>query len=1234
MGTLNEMLLYAAKDGRLNDVFLCLNCKADINCQDKNGLTPLHYAVKERHKHTISFLLEQGSDQTRKDEFGRTPLHYAVKNGHLNTVSMLLSYGSDLNMKNKYGRTSLHYAVKGGHQNIVSLLIKRDQDKNLQDKFGGTALHWAAEFRQPEIFKLLLQSGSNPTIINISDKTPYDRLKEVFGGSVDSKELGLTVLEDVELIIKVKGSEKQETARVLEELRGLGLETISDLLEVLKLGQYNCYWNIIYIVGPYNSGKSCLAKILVGEPIPKERESTDGIWIYIGRAGMDLEKIKWICFPKGCAMQEVLMSMLMTISKSESISEEYIKMIPTTKVTIQPVIEDTSSAHPELASIEETISKSAVINITERDSSISNLQCDTRNCSASKSLNSTDSNVSINYIEASGSEQETTNEYSIPSDLETSTAQDKEIEEVSVAPTHSSTRISVLKGKLPLIHAAKKETNKSRILPEDHNVPSVSYEEQLKKKISSELSHKKIHQQVVEAITDGKYKQTVIPIDIWDFGGQKDYHMTHQLFITSRGIFVLMFNGSNDLKKARRDLAFLSGHSAKHSSVAVYLIHWVNSILTYSKRLDKGFPRIVFVATHKDKISKKNQESHRNKLMNQIGDLFKSHACLKHLDFRPLIFINAIDINDPEIEYLRMTLMNKAMENPRWGELMPTVWVPLELQLLMEAEKGTNVMSKAQLAMLNLQNESMVLTDQQLETFLLVQHSLGKVIYFNTNTLRNFVIIRPAFLVDVLRSIVTEKQFWIKEKQFVRILKSLIDTGFIEREDIYLIWNQDTFNQILPYKEFMIEVLVHLDILVAPQTHDENLNCNIQDISRFLVPCLITRPNKTKYMKKFCTSKTSIIMSYTFIEEVIPPALTYRFLGSFVTIWGVKNYKGKKRMLFSDLAVVEVDKSHDVAVQVVKNRVVVYLIHSERKEDIVPTLASSVQECLTAAVYRISEFYSTLSEESKTVQQKSHMVMPFNIEFGVHCQKTLCFFQPKDMPVSGQDQGLRCICHKQSHDVNCLRLWFSEKIYCERCNQSCNGLGEIEIEQCPEEKHLRRLVARLTHDCCRKLFIELNMETSIWEDISQQFQHLHPDDLKFTSLIRWKEGRENPTFQDIIDALGKCNLDTHLLCQVFRDVVPVTSGIPDDILIQVPPSTTLQCISNHIGNSSMQLGVELGLTMSEIQNIQYEHKDKLLNQTKEILRIWQQKKVPRSTNLSLIKALHRIGKINCISMIR
>lgn len=55
----------------------------------------------------------------------------------------------------------------------------------------------------------------------------------------------------------------------------------------------------MYLVGPYSVGKSCLAKILVGETVPISRQSTDGIWIYMGRAGMDVDKLEWVLFPQG-----------------------------------------------------------------------------------------------------------------------------------------------------------------------------------------------------------------------------------------------------------------------------------------------------------------------------------------------------------------------------------------------------------------------------------------------------------------------------------------------------------------------------------------------------------------------------------------------------------------------------------------------------------------------------------------------------------------------------------------------------------------------------------------------------------------------------------------------------------------------------------------------------------------------------------------------------------------------
>ena len=68
---------------------------------------------------------------------------------------------------------------------------------------------------------------------------------------------------------------------------------------MLSAGSFKCFWNRVYLVGPYNVGKTTLAKNLVGDPVPELRKSTDGIWIYLGRAGMDTEERTWIFLPQG-----------------------------------------------------------------------------------------------------------------------------------------------------------------------------------------------------------------------------------------------------------------------------------------------------------------------------------------------------------------------------------------------------------------------------------------------------------------------------------------------------------------------------------------------------------------------------------------------------------------------------------------------------------------------------------------------------------------------------------------------------------------------------------------------------------------------------------------------------------------------------------------------------------------------------------------------------------------------
>jgi hypothetical protein len=52
---------------------------------------------------------------------------------------------------------------------------------------------------------------------------------------------------------------------------------------------------------------------------------------------------------------------------------------------------------------------------------------------------------------------------------------------------------------------------------------------------------------IQEKIKNGTYEIDIAPSDLVDFGGQRSFDMTHQLFMRKKGTFVLMFNGTIDL---------------------------------------------------------------------------------------------------------------------------------------------------------------------------------------------------------------------------------------------------------------------------------------------------------------------------------------------------------------------------------------------------------------------------------------------------------------------------------------------------------------------------------------------------------------------------------------------------------------------------------------------------------------------------------------------------------------
>ena len=152
---------------------------------------------------------------------------------------------------------------------------------------------------------------------------------------------------------------------------------------------------------------------------------------------------------------------------------------------------------------------------------------------------------------------------------------------------------------------------------------------------------------------------------------------------------------------------------------------------------------------------KEDVESRREELYNGVEELFKDHEGRNHLVLTHKIFVNARDNTDTEIEVLKKAITELTFEHPCWGEKMPNACVPLELEIAELVAEGTQILSLKDVEELNAISNVSVLSPDQLKDFLNFHHSLGKIVYFDTPQLKDFVIINPLLMVEVMRSFVT-----------------------------------------------------------------------------------------------------------------------------------------------------------------------------------------------------------------------------------------------------------------------------------------------------------------------------------------------------------------------------------------------------------------------------------------------------------------------------------------------
>ncbi|KAK7501506.1 hypothetical protein BaRGS_00007310 [Batillaria attramentaria] len=164
-------LHWAASYGNLEHVKMLIKHDSNIGIPDTEGKTPLHWAASSRDPEAVQcvrLILETTPSVINWQDYeGRTALHLAVADGNQSIVDLLTSVEKcNVSALDNMFRTPLHWAAVLGHSKIVGQLLRSNADSTSSDSNGATPLHYAAQnnFRETVDVFLAWKNNDEPDL--------------------------------------------------------------------------------------------------------------------------------------------------------------------------------------------------------------------------------------------------------------------------------------------------------------------------------------------------------------------------------------------------------------------------------------------------------------------------------------------------------------------------------------------------------------------------------------------------------------------------------------------------------------------------------------------------------------------------------------------------------------------------------------------------------------------------------------------------------------------------------------------------------------------------------------------------------------------------------------------------------------------------------------------------------------------------------------------------------------
>ena len=666
---------------------------------------------------------------------------------------------------------------------------------------------------------------------------------------------------------------------------------------------------------------------------------------------------------------------------------------------------------------------------------------------------------------------------------------------------------------------------------------------------------------------------TQATVSVWDFAGQDVYYSTHHFFMNPASIYLLTMDISIPLESKLSDSGTQSHFTHFHVG-ATYLDafkFWLNSVHTYSTKYGEKTPTVILVGTHIDQVdgTLKEKLQKGEDYFDEALKSFINSPVLQHVHPKKF-FVNNTNPEE-DFNFLRREILELARQHKSWNQVVPARWILLERSLEQFRSEGKEMVTVTELMERDAENEYPIGSQSEMKEFLRFHHSLGNLLYFDTESLENHVILSPQWIVDAFRCFVTS--FPKKDPAHLKLWDDYEKQAKLSPALLHSII--DNNRCLADYRDEVVNYMEHLDIMAQPTiyvTETEKADKAVKDqenentgrksvfdsaedddqtslkrpvsdsantskcieegdvvekekLDFHIVPSVLSARPSEDFIKQIVNPgqalKTSVLC-YVFSGEFLPPAIFHRLVAVCINWWPVST-RQRQFLLFRGLAVFSLTPTMELAIwmhdYVIFCRVVFYAIMGKG----IPS-----DLCQEARA-----FIKNTLQELLGIYRDKWTVLPF--EEYIHCDQAedplLGLITVEDLISKGE---VVCKAHSVVHVINsgeALAHWYGD--FADGNKQEKGGRStEVDLTKIPTEKELSRLSAKIGHE-----YFRLGLELRVPSAAIQHCQLNHNFDMAsiiFCVLQKWKEmNGQSATLDKLKSSMEIVDCDMEGFYEVF-----------------------------------------------------------------------------------------------------